>query len=122
MPQNSTLDVLQRTFETAGVEFHSREWRRRGGEVAERGEMMINTFEVVEVQGEAKEKSLGMFDFHMPPCVGDRAEFGHSGAFGVFEVTWVLHRPLRTVPESGADELNNQDSGPAAKVYVRRIN
>jgi hypothetical protein len=83
--------------------------------------MMINTFEVVEVQGDAKEKSLGMFDFRMPPCVGDRVEFSHSGAFDVFEVTWVMHRPLRTVPDSGAEELNNQENRPIAKVYVRGL-
>lgn len=83
---------------------------------------MINTFEAVETQRDAKETSLGMFDFHMPPCVGDRVEFSHPGAFDVFEVTWVLHRPLRTVPESGDEELNNQDSSPAAIVYVRRLN
>ncbi|RWE97361.1 hypothetical protein [Mesorhizobium sp.] len=82
-------------------------------------EGMAHTFEVVEFQTDGNEKSYGMFDFHIPPCVGDRVEFGHSGGFHLFVVTWVLHRPLRTIPESRAEELYNRDSKPRAKVYVR---
>jgi hypothetical protein len=80
---------------------------------------MVHTFELVELQTDAKEKSYGIFDFHIPPCVGDRVEFGHSGGFDLFEVTWVLHRPLRTVPESQAEELYTRDNTPSSRVYIR---
>ena len=79
----------------------------------------MKTFEIVELQKDGKEKTHGVFDFHIPPRAGDRVEFGHSGVFDLFEVTWVLHRPLRTVPENEAEESYNRDNAAASKVYVR---